>query len=298
MSIAGRRLARAKIGVELPDAVYPAQRLDLSSNWKIQLPIDSDGGYIGTSIEVKQPELATYHHPDWFKTANDGVIMRAPVEGAHTSGSQYARTEFREMTGSTTNAAWSITDGKAHTLQWTLTIDALPISLPRVVVGQCFNTTNGDMLLIVADGFRPASGTVAATGVSKTPFAIVPKFNGSFVAGSPLLADYVMGEVISIKMVAENNEIKVYCDRGSSATTLRYTVSNVTATYPSADTDCYFKAGCYNQSNTNNDGKTVSRGSCAGGADLTSPAAGSATGGDAPGVVPGITMIDLSVMHQ
>lgn len=65
------------------------------------------------------------------------MVFRAPVEGATTSGSRYARSELREMKGSE-RAAWSLAQG--GTLSATLEVDTAPTlfngKAGRVVVGQ------------------------------------------------------------------------------------------------------------------------------------------------------------------
>src|SRR5262245_33357455 len=77
-------------------ASFPAALLDLR-NWKLTLPIASPGG--SSPLEVKQPELATYSHDEYFhlNAARDGVVFRAHAGGATTSNSGYPRSELREM---------------------------------------------------------------------------------------------------------------------------------------------------------------------------------------------------------
>jgi hypothetical protein len=105
-------------------------------NWKITLPVDASGRFARTAIEVKQ--LGGYEDSNYFHTGPDGaMVFRAPVEGATTGGSRYARTELREMKGSE-RAAWKLAQG--GTLSATLEVDEAPTLYSgksgRVVIGQ------------------------------------------------------------------------------------------------------------------------------------------------------------------
>lgn len=106
------------------------------SNWKIGLPVDVTGGFTGRSREVKS--LTGYEHQKYFYTAEDGAMtFMAPVEGATTKGSKFARSELREMSG-TERAAWSLATGGV--MSATLKIDHAPTKFNgapgRIVVGQ------------------------------------------------------------------------------------------------------------------------------------------------------------------
>ncbi len=105
-------------------------------NWKITLPVDTYGRFSRTAAEVKQ--LGGYEDHRFFYTGKDGaMVFKAPVEGATTGGSRYARTELREMKGSE-RAAWSLVQG--GTLSATLKVDEVPTLYSgkggRVVIGQ------------------------------------------------------------------------------------------------------------------------------------------------------------------
>lgn len=113
----------------------PGSNLDLS-DWKLQLPIDAKGTFGGKAAEVKV--LSNYVHQDYFHTGPDGaVVLAAPVNGATTGGSIYARSELREMNG-TANAEWTLAQGGRLTA--TLQVDAAPAqsdgTYGKIVVGQ------------------------------------------------------------------------------------------------------------------------------------------------------------------
>jgi hypothetical protein len=105
-------------------------------NWKITLPTDASGNFARTAVEVKN--LSGYQNASYFYTGSDGaMVFRAPVEGATTSGSRYARSELREMKGSE-RAAWKLAQGGV--MSATLEVDTAPTlfsgKVGRVVIGQ------------------------------------------------------------------------------------------------------------------------------------------------------------------
>lgn len=119
----------------LDPTLAPSGNFDLS-NFKITLPVDSSGGYTGTAVEVTN--LINYINSQYFYTGVDGsMVFRAPVDGATTSGSSYARSELREMNG-TARAAWNLSTGGVMTA--TLEVDKAPTRLDgtvgKLVVGQ------------------------------------------------------------------------------------------------------------------------------------------------------------------
>lgn len=121
--------------MSLDPNVVPSANLDLSE-WKLQLPIDAKGTFDGKAAEVKV--LANYTHQDYFHTGSDGaVVLSAPVNGATTGGSIYARSELREMNGSAP-AEWKISQG-GH-LGATMQVDIAPAqsdgTYGKIVVGQ------------------------------------------------------------------------------------------------------------------------------------------------------------------
>jgi hypothetical protein len=118
----------------LNSSVAPSGNFDLS-NWKLTLPVDASGSMSGTAVEVKS--LAGYQNSKYFYTGSDGaMVFYAPVEGATTSGSSYARSELREMKG-TEKAAWSLSTGGF--MSATLEVDAAPNregAGGKIIVGQ------------------------------------------------------------------------------------------------------------------------------------------------------------------
>ena len=127
---------------------YPADVLDLM-NWKLTLPVDGDGD--DRADEIRQPCLAVpcydpkrkmYDNPEfkvpfssvWFHVTDDrdGVVFRAPVNGATTSGSDNARSELRELApadedGDEVEARWSNEGSAVHTME----LEQAILSTPR-----------------------------------------------------------------------------------------------------------------------------------------------------------------------
>ncbi len=120
-----------------PNAV-PSANFDLSE-WKLQLPVDSDGGYVGRYTEIKKLEG---YSGTWFNTGSDGaMILRAPVEGVTTGGARYARSELRELNpdfSTPINAAWTLQQGGSMAVA--MQVDEVPTkfdgSSAKVVIGQ------------------------------------------------------------------------------------------------------------------------------------------------------------------
>lgn len=192
----------------------PAQILNLA-NWKIQLPL----GQAESPTEIKQPALATYTIDPWFVTnPGGGVRFRAPVNGVTTSGSDYPRSELREMTNGTTNAAWSSSIG-THTMTIDQAITAVPATKKHVVAGQIHDGSNDVIVIRLEDTklFINIGGT----------------------QGPILDANYTLGKRFTVKFEVSGNQSKIYYNGSTTpAHTLMKTYSNA-----------YFKAGAYTQSN-------------------------------------------------
>ncbi|TNC51944.1 hypothetical protein FHG66_03815 [Rubellimicrobium rubrum] len=118
----------------LSASVRPGQNFDLR-DWKLQLPVDSAGGFAGRYTEIK--DLSSYVS-DWFRTGSDGaMVLQAPVEGVTTGGARYARSELRELVGGQ-NAAWTLDQGGSMAVA--MQVDYVPQTFDgapaKVVVGQ------------------------------------------------------------------------------------------------------------------------------------------------------------------
>lgn len=194
----------------------PGEVLDLA-NWKLQLPIaQPDGSGI---LEVIQPALSQMADLPFCHVIADGrgVAFRAPTDGATTSGSKYPRSELREMKGAD-KAAWSTTQG-GHHMEVIQAITALPRGKRHVVAGQIHDASD-DVLMIRLEDER------LFVEVSGKETALIDN-------------DYALGDRFGIHLWAGGGRIKVFIDGASSPV----------LSVASAATGCYFKAGCYTQSN-------------------------------------------------
>lgn len=102
----------------------PGQLFNLT-NWKLQLPQASKKGGV---VEISQPALATYSSPNFYTNASDmSMTFWCPINGAHTSGSGFPRSELRELFNFTTQGT--------HVLAVTMRVDEIPPS-GSITIGQ------------------------------------------------------------------------------------------------------------------------------------------------------------------
>lgn len=197
-------------------ATYPSQVLNLT-NWKITLPI----GAQKDAAEIKQPELATYNINPWFIVVPDGrgVRFRAAVNGATTSGSDYSRSELREMTNNgTEKASWSSIKG-THTMFLDQEITAVPKIKRHIIAGQ-IHDDNKDVIVVRLD----------------YPILHI-RVDGKNL--HTLDSSYILGKRFTIKFVVNDGQTKVYYNNSPDPV---YTLNKKYS-------DAYFKTGAYTQSN-------------------------------------------------
>jgi len=197
------------------DPLLPSEVLDLT-DWKLTLPVNTS--HAGSPDEFLQPELDGFQNTNFFKVnaTRDGVVFTAPCGGATTSGSGYPRSELREMTGSGL-ASWSTTSG-IHTMVITQAITHLPEVKPHVVAGQ-IHDADDDVIVFRLEGSK-----------------LFVDENGN--DGPVLTSNYQLGDVFTVKFVARNGGIECHYN------------GQYIYTYQISTSGCYFKAGCYTQSNT------------------------------------------------
>jgi len=194
----------------------PSGVLNLT-NWKITLPVNTS--HPGNPDEILQPELAGFQSPAFFRvnTEGNGVVFTAPCGGATTGGSSYPRSELREMANNgTEQASWS-TDSGTNTMEITQAITHLPVAKPHVVAGQ-IHGSDDDILTCRLEG--------------RELF-----FDRNGDRGPLLTENYEPGDVFTIKFIARNGGIECYYN------------GQFIFTHQVSASGCYFKAGCYPQSN-------------------------------------------------
>ncbi|MGF9764124.1 polysaccharide lyase family 7 protein [Microvirga sp. 0TCS3.31] len=156
--------------MSLNASAAPSGNFNLS-NWKITLPVDQGGSLSGTAIEVQN--LSSYKNSKYFYTGSDGaMVFYAPVNGATTKGSSYARSELREMSGSE-KAAWDLSKGGF--MSATLEVDAAPNRDGiggRLVVGQIHGQDDELVRLYWENGTVYFVNDQAGSGNSETKFTL------------------------------------------------------------------------------------------------------------------------------
>jgi poly(beta-D-mannuronate) lyase len=200
-----------------PEKHVPADLLDLT-NWRLALPTGKDD-----ADQVDQPELATFQDSDYFhlNKAKTGVVFRANAGGTTTSGSKYPRSELREMIdGGKKEAAWSNASGD-HIMTITEAITAVPPRKPQVVAGQIHDDED-DVVMIRLEKSR-----------------LFVEADGDEVG--VLNPAYSLGTKFTVKIRATPDGIRITYNGKKSVT------------YDKVGGGYYFKAGCYTQSNTDDD---------------------------------------------
>ena len=144
------------------------------------------------------------------------MVFLAHAGGTPTVGSDYARTELREMTARGTKpASWSCRRG-SHAMTVRQAVNHLPTARPALVAGQIHGTSAYGMLVRLDDRrlyIRTADGEMG-----------------------DLDTDYRLGAIFTMRFEVADGRIEV-----------RYNEEPKIAFYRSWDT-CYFKAGVYLQS--------------------------------------------------
>lgn len=164
----------------------------------------------------------------WFVQRNGHLIFRSNAGGVKTGNSVHARSEFREMDGDE-KAKWDTNDGRDHTLFGELAITALPPHIPIVVFGQCHDLLD-DVFMLAAVGSQEDDERFDVQ-----IWRSLGKNQGN--KKEPVLRDVRLNSFFNYQMLfteagffLEINGVKVY-------------------EYGGAWEDCYWKAGCYPQTN-------------------------------------------------
>jgi poly(beta-D-mannuronate) lyase len=200
-------------------ARLPAEVLDLNC-WKITLPYS--GEREGHPLEISQPVLAGFENPTCFfvNETGDGVVFRANCTSISTKKSSYPRSELREMNRENpkkTKANWSTSDGMLHRMTVTEAITSVPPVKKHVVSAQLHDADDDVLMIRLED---------------KNLFIERNKLEQVV-----LDADYQLGTKFTIRMEAAGGRIKVWFN---GTLKLDWEIDR---------SGCYFKAGCYTQSN-------------------------------------------------
>lgn len=195
----------------------PGAILDLSG-WRLTLPVDTP--LPGSPDEISAADLRTFTDARFFHVdaSGRGVVFRAPCGGATTKGSKYPRCELRQMTADgRRRASWSTDDAGEHELAMTVAIARLPAVKPEVVCAQIHDATD-DLLMVRLERRRLL-------------------VESSTLGDVTLDDDYEPGRPFAVRIVAGRGRVAVWYD-GAQALDRR-----------ASRDGCYFKCGCYTQSN-------------------------------------------------
>jgi poly(beta-D-mannuronate) lyase len=195
----------------------PSSILDLDA-WKLTLPYNTDRK--GDPDEVVQPELETFQDPTCFRASESGdaVVFHAACDGEETENSKYPRSELREMKpGGKDEAGWSTDGKKRHLMEAELAITHLPEVKPHVVCAQ-IHDEKSDIIMVRLEGKK----------------LFVERKNAEDVE---LDSDYKLGDRFKLRVLATGGRVKVWYN------------GQPRMDWETSNKKCYFKAGCYPQSN-------------------------------------------------
>lgn len=221
-----------------PAVSVPANAFDLRP-WKLTLPVDKNGkATVHEAVSVYHPAL-DQQYPPYFTVSGGRLIFSAPTTGATTGGTEYPRSELREMTPDGKKPGnWYAPDG--GTLSASLRIIELPRvtdgTLGRIVIGQihadpvdCLNRIYYDNGNLYFDDDRAGSKQKLARYYLKDANGNSPKI--------PVGADFSY----TIK-VADGVQTVTAVYRG-----VTYRAVDPLSAHWDRKTPVYFKAGAYVQ---------------------------------------------------
>jgi poly(beta-D-mannuronate) lyase len=196
----------------------PTRVIDLSC-WKLTVPYDTERK--GNPDEIVQPELDTFQDASCFiaTKSKDGVVLRARCGGLTTTNSDYPRSELREMKrGGKDEASWGTADGKTHGLTVVQAITQTPAVKKHVVCTQ-IHDAKSDVMTVRLEGRK--------------------LFIERDKAGDVLLdGNYKLATRFKLTIQAGGGRIKVWYN---DALKMDWELER---------SGCYFRVGCYTQSNT------------------------------------------------
>ncbi len=249
-------------------------------DWKLDLPIDSNGNFFGSSDTIGERELADAYESDFFYTGHDGgLVMMAPVVGATTPSASFTRTELREMlrrgdTSISTRGAGDIPNGN----NWALSsqpaaaqadaggVDgALRVTMAvnnvtttgssgqvgRIIIGQIHAKSDEPIRLYYRKLPSNSRGVIYAdheiSGGADVRFEIIGDSSNS--ASNPT-DGFELNERFTYEIIADGNflTVNIYDDMGNI---VGFTDIDMSASgYDVLNDFMYFKVGAYHVNNT------------------------------------------------
>jgi len=204
------------------------------SDFKITYPVDEDGNDSSNADDCddrntdahEQTDLTSAissAYSDYFYVSGDEVVFKAHVGGATTSGSNYPRSEFRQLVGGDDNY-WSMEDYQY--LEVRVRATHLPKIKPEVSMVQIHGHDDEPLRI---EYRTDSQGLHVVQNENNTKTYVL---------------DYELGQQLFITVTVNNGNITLYILNED-------TNEDYNATWESEDPKGYFKVGCYTQSSNN-----------------------------------------------
>lgn len=202
---------------------YPSDILHLK-NWKLTLPVDTE--HNGSPDEIKQPELESYTSQFFSLNARkDAVVFKAFTGGETTKGSNYPRSELREMSADGRQpASWSSVSGR-HILYIDQKVTHLPDVRKHIVIGQIHDASRYTI-------FFRLEGSKLLISVNKGEKIVLD-------------ANYVLGTRFSVMFDVADGQTKCFYN------------GKLVYLHKEKFEGAYFKVGAYVQSSCKGDKKVI-----------------------------------------
>lgn len=206
------------------------------NHFKLQAALDGAGAvYEQTRAQL----VAGYYEDDNIFPVGDDqewCRFRVRIDGPTTGGTDYARSELREMqTNGTSEAAWS-TASNTHRMKATIRVPSLSVfTKPTIIFGQIHD--GSDDLLQVCTELNATSGLVEGK----------LRINGSSSGRPKLSLDWRELEEHTYLIDITGGVTRVYWDDLNNPIHITSDISSATA---------YFKVGCYPNTNETTDDPT------------------------------------------
>ncbi|MCF6240748.1 MAG: polysaccharide lyase family 7 protein, partial [Bacteroidales bacterium] len=209
--------------------VYPSDIISGLTNWKITLPVDSNGNDNSNETDVNNRnknawevyDLINFDYVPYFNVINDEVVFRAHCAGATTSGSKYPRSELRQLVGGGNNY-WSMNNYQY--LQVELRVIHTPVEKPEVCMTQIHGPQNEPLRV----QYHATKGLYLVWNESHKIY-----FDND--------VPYTLGQKLRITVEVNNGDITCTVLNLDNNKSFCYS-------WTSNDNTGYFKVGCYTQS--------------------------------------------------
>ncbi|WP_025743052.1 polysaccharide lyase family 7 protein [Aquimarina pacifica] len=226
----------------ITQAQNPSDVLDLST-WSLTWPVDQNGNDSSgaTTCEQINRNAATWDpdeitgvipaaYQDFFEAVGSEVVFRAPVSGATTGGTDYARSELRQqipLDGVLGNNFWSVQNEQE--LDVRVRVTNLPSVKPAVSMVQ-IHAYNEDYepLRLQYDAETDGNGLHIVINESTT---------------HPNIVDYTLGDQLKVNVKVNEGRIYLSLTNESKPNAASYALD-----WLSGRENCYFKVGAYVQS--------------------------------------------------